>query len=473
MKSGSPAPVMARQFQTVRLRVAAAVVGGAPISRPADRTMENLVLTLFWLLLLEGALRKWVVPGYSRYLFFIRDPFVLLLYWQALRVNAFRGASPFLPIGLAFAAVALLLAFAQSISFGDPRLMTVLAYGWRQYFFYLPLPFVMAATLNSESLQRFARHAFFAMILMAPLVVLQTATSPASVINRGISDDEDLQFKSFAYTAGRIRPSGSFTSNVGLKELIPSTFALLLAALLLPNGMRKMRTPWLMAAAAATATCLALSSSRAAFVHFALVVLAALLLGLVTQVTAIRGRALSIPIALVVAGAVLYPLVFPEALGLILNRVSEAAAATGGSSLGILDRALAETVGFIDFLDHTPLIGYGLGLGGNGRTYLGSSDPALMAKVAAESDWSRHIVDLGSIVGVLFIMYRIAFTISLLFSSLKAARQSSNPLPLLLFGYVGIGLFYGQLTGHGTVGGFIWLYLGLCMASCRIALERR
>ena len=81
-------------------------------------------------------------------------------------------------------------------------------------------------------------------------------------------------------------------------------------------------------------------------------------------------------------------------------------------------------------------------------------------------------MDLGTLVGVLFILYRIVFTITVFVNALQATRRSANPMPLLLFGYVGIGLFYGQLTGHGTVGGFLWLYLGLCMASCRVALSQ-
>jgi hypothetical protein len=72
---------------------------------------------------------------------------------------------------------------------------------------------------------------------------------------------------------------------------------------------------------------------------------------------------------------------------------------------------------------------------------------------------------------VLFIIYRIAFTGWLLAQAFRATSRSDDPYPLVLFGYVGIGLFYLQLTGHGTVGGFLWLYLGLCMASCVIAMQ--
>ncbi len=460
-------------FEPVRLRTVTPRIATAAQPVAADRSIENLALLIFWLLLLEGALRKWVAPQYSQYLFFIRDPFVLLLYWRALRVNAFRNSGPLLQIGLLFAFAALLLVFVQSISFGNPRLFAVAIYGWRQYFLYLPLPFALAATLNGESLQRFARHAFVAVIVTVPLVIVQSVTSPSAVINRGTADEASLQFQSFAYTQGRIRPSGSFTTNVGVKELIVSTFALLLATWLMPAAARKVRLPWLQGATAATGACLAVSGSRAAFVHVALVLMAALLLGMTTPAAAMRRRALFIPLALAGTGAVLYPIVFPEALSLMLSRVAETSSVAGSAGSAILGRAFYESIDFIRFMSHTPLTGYGLGLGGNGRTWLGNSDPQLLALVAAESDWSRHIVDLGTVAGVLLIIFRIVCTAALFIGSLRATRASASPLPLLLFGYVGIGLFYGQLTGHGTVGGFLWLYIGLCMASCRLAQVRR
>jgi hypothetical protein len=463
-------PVRLRQNLTGRISATVPDVA----SPPANQKIENLVLLIFWLLFLEGALRKWVAPQFSQYIFFVRDPFVLLLYWHALQARAFRRAGPLLTAGLVFASAALLLAFIQSVSIGDTRILTVMAYGWRQYFFYLPLPFAMAATLSYESLLRFARHALTAALVTAPLEFLQFHSAPAAIVNRGISDQIGLQFQSFAYTGGAIRPSGTFTSTVGVTQLIPSCFALLVAGWLTKSRRGAMRTASLVVAAAAIAVCLAFSGSRAAFVHVAIVTLGSLALGVITANRAMRARAVLLPTSLLALAAVLYPIVFPGAFELMVNRVVESYASESRfSSLGIVGRALYETVDFVSLLKNTPLAGYGLGLGGNGRTWLATGGAAAVANVYSESDWSRHIVDLGTIVGVMFIVYRIIFTISIFKDVCRATRCSASAYPMLLFGYVGIGLFYGQLTGHGTVGGFIWIYLGLCMASCRIALEQQ
>jgi len=257
----------------------------AATDRPAaHRRIESLLIVLFWLLIGEGALRKWIAPQVSQLLFFVRDPVLLLIYWYALRAGVLRRSPLLLQLGLALAVLALPLALVQILALGNSQLVTVAIYGWRQYFLYLPLPFIIAVTHTRESLLRFARHVCAAVIITAPLVFLQFHASPSAVINRGIAEDERLQFQSFAYTGGLIRPSGTFTSTVGITQLVSSSFALLLAIWLTPSKTRRFPNALLWLATAATAACLALSGSRAAFVYCGIVISCALVLGVLRRV---------------------------------------------------------------------------------------------------------------------------------------------------------------------------------------------
>lgn len=442
------------------------------LSRTADRWVENLTLALFWLLLLEGVLRKWVAPEYSRYLFFIRDPFVLCLYWRAARIGAFRAGGLLLYIGVALAMMSLGIAFLQSITLSDSRMLPVMAYGWRQYFLYLPLPFVMAAALDRKSLQRIMGHVLFALVLVAPLLLAQKASPASSVLNRGSSDDVALQFQSFDFTGGGFRPSGPFTTNAGVKELVACGAAMVMALWLSAPRSRGVGFPLLLVATVALASCLAVSSSRAAFFHVGIVMAAAMSLGAVSRSRTVRLRGLTVPLLLVLLGVVLYPIVFPEALAAMADRFAEASAAeSAASSLGTLGRVLADFVGFLGTMTETPLIGFGLGLGGNGRTFISGGSILVSGVPYAESDWTRHIVDLGNLVGPLFILYRIAFTTVLFRQSWQAARTTGDGTAFLLLGYAGIGLLSGLLTGQGTIGGFIWLSTGLCMLACRTSRD--
>src|SRR5262245_66481114 len=51
----------------------------------ARRRVVGLVLLVYLLLIFEGSLRKWLLPQLSLYIFFIRDPFVLIAYLLAFR----------------------------------------------------------------------------------------------------------------------------------------------------------------------------------------------------------------------------------------------------------------------------------------------------------------------------------------------------------------------------------------------------
>ncbi len=59
---------------------------------PDEKTIRNirwLIWLYFWLLIFEGALRKWVVPQLSNPLLIVRDPVLLLAYFLALRAGIF------------------------------------------------------------------------------------------------------------------------------------------------------------------------------------------------------------------------------------------------------------------------------------------------------------------------------------------------------------------------------------------------
>ena len=56
---------------------------------PTIRNIRRLIWLYFWLLLIEGALRKWVLPQLSNPLLIIRDPVVILIYLLALRARIF------------------------------------------------------------------------------------------------------------------------------------------------------------------------------------------------------------------------------------------------------------------------------------------------------------------------------------------------------------------------------------------------
>ena len=91
--------------------------------------MEKSIKVLLWLylglLLIEGSLRKWLLPSLADPLLIVRDPVVLVIYALALAAGIFP-TSRFLVV----AAVLAVLSVAASLLGGHDHLL-IIAYGLR------------------------------------------------------------------------------------------------------------------------------------------------------------------------------------------------------------------------------------------------------------------------------------------------------------------------------------------------------
>jgi len=442
------------------------------VREKSRRQIVVLVTVIYLLLIFEGALRKWLLTSFGQLLFFIRDPLVLAVYWLALRHSFIPRGRNLLTAGLVFGCLGMLLIALQAtgVASGIEKWPILAVYGWRNYFLYIPLPFIIGEVFEPADMRRIIRLTLMLALPIALLVLLQFRSSPDAPINVGFGAQIEQQYHGLTVDVDHTRPMGTFTSDVGQKEFVVSCVAFLLALWIIPGSRRFVKSWQLLLATGAVLTCLAVSGSRGAMIHSAIVVAAALGSAVIVRGRGSSARAIMLPIAIVTLAAVLFPIVFPDGYSTFTNRWNMAAAAESQNfSLGIFGRAL---YGFIDFfylMGNAPLAGYGLGLAGNASLTLGVTIPGFIGW--AESDWARHIVDLGPIAGVAFIIYRIALVAWLGATCFASVRKTGSPLPLLLFAYVGVELLYGELTGHGTVNGYGWLFAGFCVAACRAPAE--
>ena len=437
-------------------------------SEKPRRQVVRLIMVIYLLLLFEGALRKWVLTSFGPVLFFVRDPFVLMVYWLALRHSLYPRGNALLQVGVAFGCLGLLLlAFqAAGVASGIDKWPLLAAYGWRNYFLYIPLPFVIGEVFEARDIQRFVKLTCILAVPIAVLVLLQFRSSPDAPINVGFGASAAQQFQGLTVDADHTRPMGTFTSDVGQKQFDVSTIAMLLTLWITPLARRFLKSWQMLIATCAVLTCIAVGGSRGAMLGSGIVVTMAIASAAVLRGMGASARAIVWPTLLVVVAVSLYPVVFPDGYATFINRWNGAAAAESRYfQLGIFGRAFYGFYEFFSLLADTPITGYGLGLAGNASLTLGVTIPGFSGW--AEDDWSRHIVDLGPVVGVLFILYRVALVTWLGMTCLHGARRTGNPLALLLFSYCGVELLSGELTGHGTVNGYGWLFAGLCLAAAK------
>lgn len=424
------------------------------------------VLIVYFLLVTEGVLRKWVLPTYSQILFFVRDPVVIAIYLYAVMTGLWPKRELFLNIGVGFGVLALMLAAIQLIIGVSPASIPGLlaGYGWRNYFLYLPLPFLIGTHFRSSDIAKLANLTFLLAVPIAVLVFLQFHSPGSAKINMGVSDDLAYQFVGLHLVGEHIRPMGTFTSDIGQGHFtvltLAACFVYWFSTVLKPAASRALATVGTLG----VLVCLLYCGSRTA-VLASTIVLVGTVFGTVRAGDAAQTRRLITGVVALAALATVGGLTFAaDGVAAFLERWQSAYAAEHTQFVGgFFGRALWGFVAFTELIFRTPVLGYGLGIGGNASTTLGVTISGFMPLELAETDWSRHILDLGPVIGFMFIAYRIALVTWLASRVLRTRSLAAYTF----FSVVALDLTYGQITGHGSLNGFAWITAGLCLAATR------
>ena len=437
----------------------------------ARRHVVTLVFLLYLLAIFEGSMRKWVVPQASQYLFFVRDPLLILAYLIAARHGLWPRHAVLLQWMWAWMGVGLVLFALQAASGGSSEWRLLLGvYGWRSYFLYAPLMFLVGAVFRSDDLHRLYLLTLALAVPIALLVTLQFFAPPGAAINVGSAESAEFQFRGLMQTAERTRPMGPFSSGAGQQQFVATACAIALAFFVAPRGVQKPSLAFLAVTTGGVLTCIGLSGSRGTVLQCALALVFALGLVVIGRGEAVRLRALLWPMALAVGATLLYPVLFPEGFAAFSERWLTAQRAESRSfEAGVLGRALYGLVDFVRLLDVVPVLGYGLGFGGNASNILGATIDGIKPALLAETDFSRHMVDLGPPLGLAFIFFRLLLAGWLTALVLRVTRASPDPMPMLLLSYVGYTLVAGQITGQGAINFYGWLFAGVLLAACRAA----
>ena len=470
-RRSAAAPLRRGRFAGAAAGFAVPAVGAAERGR---RQVVALVFAIYLLAIFEGALRKWALPQFSQYIFFIRDPLLVLAYALAWRHGLWPKRQPLFTATLWLAVFGVVLGAVQSAAGAPSELRLILGvYGWRAYFLYAPLAFLVGQIFGPRDLLRFFKLTLWLAVPIGALVAAQFFAAPGAPINVGSAADEELQFRGLTATVDRTRPMGPFASGAGQQQFTVTACVIALAVFLMPRHMPQPSLWLLVAGSGGVLTALALSGSRGTVLQCALALVFAGVLGMLGRSAALKTRALVWPAALALAALLLYPLVFPEGFASFMQRWDAADAAESRHfEWGVLGRAIYGLVDFLRLVGEVPLLGYGLGYGGNASVTLGASIDGVKPGLLAETDFARHMVDLGPIAGLVYIAFRLVLAAWITLRVLRLTRLSDDPTPMLLLSFVAYVLVMGQITAQGSINVYGWLFLGLLIAACRHAAPR-
>ncbi|WP_041673369.1 O-antigen ligase family protein [Sulfuricella denitrificans] len=425
-------------------------------SEKARRKVVKYVFWIYWLLLFEGALRKWVFPELQELIFFARDPIVLLVYFVAWRYHIVKRDG-LLTAGVIIAFIFIPLMFVQ-IAIVDMNIFT-LVYGWRMYFMYLPLMFVIKDAFNHEDIYKLIRQSLYVSIPLSVLVYFQYISPPHSFINQAYSTGHV-----FIVANNIVRTTGTFSFTAGQTMFSASLIAMIVFAWLYRKSAPLLSLPWLVMATGSSVTTLLLTGSRTAFFLAGLVVLATFFGLSFTKGIKRKLTGALLLFFLLCVGAFLFMGPFKDSFDALSTRVDQA-----DKSEGTANRAFSPFTEFFDVVLEAPLVGYGLGFGTSGGSKLALGKTTI---VLPENEWPRVVMEVGPAFGILYIGYRVFFTLIIFGQCIRCAR-TENLLPMILLGFIGFYMLAGNITGTGTIHGYNWIFVGLVMAAARKQTQRQ
>ncbi|MEO6788958.1 MAG: hypothetical protein ABI318_22780, partial [Chthoniobacteraceae bacterium] len=409
--------------------------GGVKNGYEAIRTC---IWIYFWLLMLEGALRKWILPGLSNPLLLVKDPVVIISYLIALKYRRFPGGA-FVNGTIVLGTLALLVSMVMSNMDLTGRHFLVAMYGFRTDFFYVPFMFLIANTLDWNDVKKFGKWMLIVSLPVAILTFLQFRSSQESIWNVGVGGSVGGQMD-----AGfdKSRASGIFSFNTGL-----ASYLAMVAAFVIHHFLQgKVYARWLgFASMMALAASTALSASRG--ITMSVILVCAVGASCVVLQPKLAGRAVWLLVGLLLLGLVFASSrILSEGLFVLSSRFE----AGEGFKVGILERTFASFTGLSDILSDQRIFGRGLGVGTNVGAGLLTGKRDFLA---GEGEWGRVIAETGPVLGLAFIALRVGITFHLLRRSLASLRKGDS-LAMLMFGACALLMLNGQ-WGTAQVLGFV------------------
>ena len=432
------------------------------VASPADdkdgyRGIRQLIWLYFWLLIFEGALRKWILPGLSNQLLIVRDPVLLLCYAVALK----KGAFPSRPFIYCIVGLGLAAAFFSIFGMwsGSSRsTMVVLLYGLRSSFLHLPLIFLIAQVFSRRDVERVGSWLLALAVPMVILVFFQYRAGPEAWVNTGAGGLEGGGQIGVAVSGvDKIRPPGVFSYNTGLTAYLSLVGAYLLMHFL-GGGKPYMRSLALSSTFALVAS-VPLAMSRSTLVSLVVVACAGFLCIIVHPEKLSRSlAAVLVPIlAVLLMGRMSF---FGEGIEILTERmVGEQG---GGIRRGIFDRAMDNFTKPVQMISSASFFGEGLGVGSNVGAKLLRGQAGF---ILSEGEWERNLSEMGPLIGVLYILLRVAFVGHMASVAWKALRRGST-LSFLLLSACGLPVLNGNFS-QPTALGFSVLAAGLCLAAAK------
>jgi hypothetical protein len=426
---------------------------GGPTSSRALRNIHWWIYAYFFLLIFEGAFRKWVfytTPAIANLFLVVRDPVVVIIYFLVWRAGLWPK-NIFLYLLYIFLGIFIAVAGYQILSISGMS-APIAIYGIRSYCLHLPLVFVLPVVMNEDDVLKIGKWIIKMAPFMTVLMIMQFIAPADHFLNRSGAEG-GTQIES---ALNKIRMAGTFSYNTGVAK-----FYLLATAFFVYSYIRKnwLSSRWRIITAAAILMVIPISGSRTLLLSFA-VTMGFTLVGAIfnPRLSSVIAR-ISLVFAAVASLLVLSP-TFQEGLDVFRTRWEQGLGATGQFNDAITNRFFGDFSAAFDVTSEVPNLGYGLGIGSNVAAKLKTGD---LGFLLAEAEWPRTIMEMGAALGFSWLLFRCAIAFFVARHAWIALRGKKTLAWLLLSTCI-IDILSAPME-QATSLGFIVFSAGLTLAA--------
>jgi hypothetical protein len=404
----------------------------------------------FFLLIFEGALRKWVLPALSTPLLIVRDPIALWLLISSARRNL-------LPLNIYTSGMIFLgiVGIFTAVTFGHGN-FGVAIYGARILVLHFPIIFVIGRVFNKEDVVKLGKVTLLISIPMAILIALQFYSPQSAWVNKAIGGGDEGG--GFSGALDYFRPPATFSFTNGTTLFFGFVAPFVIYFWLNPKGMNKIV---LIGATISLLISIPLSISRALFFQVGISVVFAIIA--ISRKPEYIGKMIIIFIAAVMSLMVLSNVsFFKTATEAFTVRFEGANESEGGVKSVLADRYLGNLLGGIAGSGEQSVLGLGIGIG---TSVGGSLLHGTASLQLGEGEWDRILGEMGILMGLCVIFLRVGICVKI---SLASYRKlvSGDLLPWLLLSFCLLIVPQGQ-WGQPTSLGFGIISGGLTIAALR------
>jgi hypothetical protein len=426
---------------------------------------HRLIWAVMFLVVCEGALRKWAFPGLQQQIYLLKDAILIVAYLAFLLSRPPAGAHLSAMTGLRSLLVLSLAYFGLQVFNPNSPSILLSLFGLKNYLLYVPLAFVVPYMFSSSAdVERKLQNYAFLMLPFAALGLVQFVFPPGHWINGYVSNDSENLRAAIMFGVGdseHARTTGTFPFIGGYTTFL-SAMVCLGAALATNNKWRISGNLWPLLLVVVTIAAMFTTGSRAPI--YSLIITSPLMFfiwrfaGLVPMTMMIR----IVAMWAIIAVAVL----------LLSSGAIDAYQYRAEHSDNPIDRIFSPITEAYEVVGETPVIGTGMAsTHGAAINITGTDSWWWLQGVFVEAETARIVQETG-IIGFMLIY---AARLWLLIKAITFGVRFRTPLYAAMSG--AIAAFFAQfllgtVVNNSTAGIYYWFAAGLLFAMHRLELQK-